>query len=52
VGHTHDELILEVKKNEVGDAEPALAGVMLDIPNWADGLPMNCETWNGERYRK
>ena len=52
VGHTHDELILEVLQDEVGDAEPALAGVMLDTPAWADGLPMNCETWNGERYRK
>ena len=52
VGHTHDELLLEVEDDEVAEATEQLRRAMMTAPSWADGLPLNCEIWNGERYRK
>ena len=52
VGHTHDELLLEVEDDEVGEATEQLKRVMMTAPGWAHGLPLNCEIWNGRRYRK
>lgn len=52
VGHTHDELLLEVETDEVDEAEEQLRRAMLYVPDWAEGLPLNCELWTGRRYRK
>jgi DNA polymerase len=49
-GHTHDELLCETFNPE--EDEPLLKDIMLDSPDWADGLPLAVETWNGKRYRK
>lgn len=52
VGHTHDELLLEVEHDEVEEATAQLRRAMLTAPDWAVGLPLNCELWTGARYRK
>jgi len=52
VGHTHDELLLEVETDEVDEAQDQLRRAMLHVPDWAEGLPLNCELWTGRRYRK
>lgn len=52
VGHTHDELLLEVDENNTSILEASLRDIMLTIPAWAEGLPMAVETWIGKRYRK
>jgi len=52
VGHTHDELLLEVEDDEIDEATEQLRRVMMTAPGWADGLPLNCEIWDGRRYRK
>jgi DNA polymerase len=52
VGHTHDELLLEVETDEVDEATEQLRRAMLYVPDWAEGLPLNCELWTGRRYRK
>jgi DNA polymerase bacteriophage-type len=52
VGTTHDELLLEVRDDEVSEAEEALEAVMLDMPVWAEGLPMAVEVSHGKRYAK
>lgn len=51
-GTTHDELMLEVREDEVSDATDALEAIMLDKPSWAKGLPLSCEIWAGDRYQK
>ncbi len=52
VAHTHDEILLEVRDDEVADAEVELRRAMLHMPAWADGLPLDCEIWTGRRYKK
>lgn len=52
VGTTHDELLLEVRDDEVDEALEGLEAIMLETPAWAEGLPMAVEIWNGNRYRK
>ncbi len=52
VGTTHDELLLEVRDGEVAEALEGLEAIMLDLPEWAPGLPMKAELWSGRRYRK
>lgn len=52
VGHTHDELLLEVEKDEVVETMKVLGETMADVPTWATGLPLACEIWTGKRYRK
>ena len=52
VGHTHDEILLEVKDETVEAAVVALERIMLKLPEWAEDLPMAAEIWSGERYKK
>lgn len=52
VGHVHDEIVLEVREDEETEARDGLAGAMLDLPSWAEGLPMKAETQSGRRYGK
>ncbi|MEE8308604.1 MAG: hypothetical protein V3R81_15155, partial [Gammaproteobacteria bacterium] len=52
VGHTHDEIIIECKEEQVSCAQSTLESIMLDGPSWAKGLPLAVETWAGNYYRK
>jgi DNA polymerase len=52
VGHTHDELLGEVEKDEEQEALEALRYIMLTPPKWLDNFPLNAGFWSGPRYRK
>lgn len=52
IGHTHDEILMEVPEDEVADAELVLRDVMTKGPAWADGLPLAAEISSGPVYGK
>lgn len=52
IGHTHDEVLLEVLKRYGRAAERELEKLMTRGPDFAEGLPLACEIWRGDRYRK
>lgn len=52
VFHTHDEIGIEVLTQDVADGRAALEYVMLDAPDWADGLPLAAESSVSEYYTK
>ncbi len=52
VGHTHDELLLEVRDDEVDATRAELELAMTHPKAWTSGLPLACEIWTGDRYRK
>lgn len=45
----HDELITEKMNSLYADS---LESIMVDLPGWANGLPVKAETWKGTRYVK
>jgi len=52
VGHTHDELLWEVRSSDVEKAQSDIVRCMETIPDWAEGLPLDVKCWTGPRYRK
>lgn len=48
----HDEIVAEPMACDAD--ETALKQIMEDVPDWAKaiGVPVKCETWSGDRYRK
>jgi DNA polymerase I-like protein with 3'-5' exonuclease and polymerase domains len=48
VGHTHDEILLEVRDDEVDEATEALEWAMLQMKD----LPLAASVWTGPRYHK
>jgi DNA polymerase len=52
IGHTHDELLLEVPDAEVDSAKAALRDVMTNGPTWAEGLPLAADIESGAVYGK
>lgn len=46
----HDEAISEIDK-DFGDVEE-YCDIMCVLPDWAKGLPLKAEGWEGQRYRK
>jgi DNA polymerase len=52
VGHTHDEVIAMCSIPDVADGRAALEHAMLDLPEWADGLPVACEASESFYYTK
>ena len=46
----HDEIVCEVP-SAFGSVS-AFETIICEIPEWADGLPIAAEAWEGERYRK
>ena len=52
VGHTHDEVIGLVDIQDVAAGREALETAMLDLPTWAEGLPVACEASESFYYTK
>lgn len=52
VGHTHDEVIGLVPEQDVAAGRAALEGAMLDLPPWAEGLPIACAADESFYYTK
>lgn len=50
VAHVYDELIAEVPQ-DFGSVED-FCSKMCDKPDWAAGLPLAADGWQGKRYRK
>jgi DNA polymerase len=50
VMNVHDELVSRVPKG-FGSVEE-FDRIMRQVPAWAEGCPINTESWRGERYRK
>lgn len=50
IGHVHDEIIGECNDKCGAEFELRLGEVMLDMPEWAEKLPMAVETWSGYAY--
>lgn len=48
--HVHDDGISEVDI-DFGSPEE-FSAALCDLPEWADGLPVSAEGWEGKRYRK
>lgn len=46
----HDELITQAPIGQ-GDVDE-LCGLMCDLPEWAEGIPIVAEGWKGRRYHK
>jgi DNA polymerase len=52
VGHTHDEVIALCQTQDVADSRAALTRAMLELPDWAAGLPISCEASESFYYTK
>lgn len=46
----HDSIVCVVKIDELGQASQYIQSCMRRAPNWADGLPLNCEYGVGKNY--
>ena len=52
VSHVHDEIVAERDLAAVGADLSQFIELMVELPDWADGLPVKAEGWSGARYRK
>lgn len=52
VGHTHDEIIGLVSTQDAAAGRKALGSAMLNLPTWADGLPMSVADSQSLYYTK
>ena len=50
--HVHDEIVMEVPEADAEDVYADLHDEMLVVPSWATGMPLACEGWIGDYYRK
>ena len=50
--HVHDEIVCDVPESAAADALEALRGIMLTLPEWAEGFPVGAAGHTGRRYRK
>jgi len=46
----HDSVVCCVRDEEVGEAQAYIEKCMRWIPDWAEGLPINCESGTGKSY--
>ena len=51
VMHVHDSLTVQCKTEDVGKTVAEVNDIMTTTPKWASGLPLNCETIFGKRYK-
>lgn len=49
---THDEIVCMADESAVEAAKARLVEIMLDVPDWADGLPVAAEATVGSWYSK
>ena len=52
VGHTHDEIVLEVDERDAGEAVSLLQREMNHVPGFAAGLPLTAGVVSNEYYTK
>jgi DNA polymerase len=52
VMHVHDEIVLESDLEAADAAEARLMEVMLEVPPWANGLPLAAKPWRSKRFKK
>jgi DNA polymerase bacteriophage-type len=52
VMHVHDEAVVEVTTSCHPDTLKKVEALMVELPDWAFGLPIAAEGWRGPRYRK
>jgi len=52
VMHVHDQVVLEVPKEEGPSACREVEQMMSSGPTWAEGLPLAAEGWHGPRFKK
>lgn len=50
--HVHDEVVLEVKREQADAAREAIGRELARALPWADGLPLDCEVSVLDRYAK
>tara|TARA_R110002153_G_scaffold274037_1_gene446769 strand:+ start:4301 stop:6313 length:2013 start_codon:yes stop_codon:yes gene_type:complete len=50
--HLHDEIVLEVSHDKVGDYSCILQEAMETVPKWAEGLPLEAKPEVFDRYGK
>ena len=48
--HVHDEIVAEIPKDFGSLTE--FESIMAEIPDWAEGCPIEAKGWVGQRYRK
>jgi DNA polymerase I-like protein with 3'-5' exonuclease and polymerase domains len=46
----HDSLVCVVKEQEAEEAQDFIEAVMRTSPEWAEGLPLDCESGIGKNY--
>ena len=46
----HDSIVACVRDEEVAEAQAFIEERMRWVPDWADGLPINCESGTGKSY--
>jgi DNA polymerase len=50
--HVHDEIVCEAHKHQAEEKLEEMRNIMLELPYWAEGLPLNAEGFRTTRYRK
>jgi DNA polymerase len=48
----HDEIVSEVPQCDKRLSEKGFCDIMAEVPTWAAGLPLEVDSWRGERFRK
>lgn len=52
VTHVHDECVIEVPTEQVERTKPIFTQLMMQLPEWAEGLPVVAKPWVNNRYTK
>jgi DNA polymerase len=52
VAHVHDECVIEVPTKDVKRIKPIFTELMMQLPDWAEGLPVMVKSWSAKRYAK
>jgi DNA polymerase len=52
IAHIHDEIVIEVPKDQAEKIKPEFVRLMSQVPDWAEGLPVRVGAWVNDRYTK